>query len=358
MSERENLIPDFDFEVDSPVLENTQEEETVEEQTVEQEQEENPTVATDFNPEPIEEQEQEQETETSTPEYGEGADPNIVAAYNFYKDRGIIKGDYEDEFDGSPEKFEEIMLKEDERKYGEVYDYIVGNSPDFAKSLVELVLNKGANTTPEEVQELFEITKPSEIKAEDLSEEDGAAEYLKSYYMQKHGDTEDEALERIDLLRDRNKLTKEAETIFKNEEQIKQQLAQSKVDQAKQETQQQKAREEAFNQSFIGSIKETPWRDDLKEKVAQEFYSGAFKQRMDHIFQNPTALSQLVNFMRYYDGKTFNLSEFEKSIASGTNEKRKSNIQSYWSNNVTSGGVHKNSEQSDGIDLTKYEIEI
>jgi len=357
MSEKEGLIPDFDFEVDSPVLEDNQEEqqeETTEVNESQEKEESTPTVATDFNPE-ITEEEQESSIDNQA-NYGENADPNVVAAYQLYKDKGIIQGEYED-FDGTPESLQEIMLKEDERKYGEVYDYIVGNSPDFAKNLVELILNKGADTTKEEVQELFQMTQPSEISAEDLESEEGAVGYLKKHYMTKYGDSEEEAEERIDLLKDRDKLNKEAKTIWSEEQNVKQQLAQAKIEKAKETKAQKEARQKAFEENFVNSIREQEWRDDLKQQVAQEFYSGNFKKRMDHIFNNPKALSQLVNFMRYYDGNRFNMSEFEKSIASKVNKKRKDNIQNYWSTNVGSGGV-KREPDSDQLDLTNYEIEL
>lgn len=353
--EQNNIVPDFDFEVDSPVLEDIEKTEELESTTSPEEEEEQNTPS--FSIEDPLEQEKDPESKTEEENFGDNANPDVVAAYKFYKDQGIIKNDYED-FDGSPESLQTILRKEDENKYNDVYNYLYERSPEFAQPLLELILNKGSELTPEEALEIFEISKPAEFKSEDLDDEGKAADFLKSHYMETYGDTAEEAEERIDILKDRDKLSKEAKIILDKEEDVKRRLAEAKVTQAKEDSALKQQKKQEFENAFLSTVKESPWRDDLKQEVVQELYTGQFKKRITHIMNNPNALTQLVHFMKYYDGKEFKLDRFEKAISSRLNNKRKKNIQNYWSNNVGSGGRVSNQEKPNTLDLTNYEIEL
>lgn len=350
-TENNNIVPDFEFEVDSPIFGDESEEETKSEDTPKEEESEGKEYSI-FDP-----LEKEEETKVeSDDQYGENANSDVVAAYKFYRDNGIIENDYKD-FDGSPEALQEILRQEDEQKYNQIYGYIVENSPDFAKPLLELVLTKGSELTPEEAGELFKLTKPSEVNPEDLKTDEGAEKYLVDYYMQTHGDTVEEAAERVDLLKDRGKLQKEAATVHGKEESVKEQLTKVKIERAKEDQKQVEARQQAFESTFVDSIKNSGWRTDLQREVAEEFYGGMFKKKMEHAYNNPKILPYLVLWSKFYDGKTFNADAFEKAIVSKQNLKRKNNIQNYWSTNVGSGGK-KVDDAEQSIDLSDYEIEL
>lgn len=326
------IVPDFSLEVDSPI----------EDDVIEDQQQESP----------------EGDEEESGPSFNlaEDADDNIVSAYQFYKDNGIIEGEYED-FDGTPQSLATILEKEDAKKYDAVYQHLHNNSPEFARPLLDLILTKGNELTLEEASEIFQYVKPTEYSTEDMKDEEKATEFLRGYYAKEFDETPEEVEERIDLLKDRNKLTKEAEVLFNKENEFRQKFVEKKVEEAKLTKEQREQQEAAFASSFNKSMDELNWRSDLKEEVTRELYSGNHKTRVEHIYNNPKALTKLVHFMSYYDGKDIDMDSFMKEYTSDASKKIKKNIRDYWSGSIGKSRSSRDQDK-DTFDLSDFEIEI
>lgn len=335
---KEQLVPDFDLEVDSPedFKSNYAEEDT-------------------SGPDSVDDDSDEKDAVEEEIQFPDDADRNVVAAYRFYREKGYIREDHKD-FDGSPEALQTILAKEREADYEDVLSYLYESSPEFAKPLIEIIINKGKDATAEEIQELFSIAKPSAFNVEDLGKEEKAAEYLKQYYMSVFEDSEDEAEERLDLLRDKNKLTKEAQKILSIENERKGTIINKAVEDSATLRAQREQAEKAFEQQFAASM--NTWRKDTIEKTREEFYTGAFKQRIENMLGNPKVLPMLVHFASFYNPNTgeLDMTSFYKEAANSNVSRKKDNIQNYWNTSIgrSSGEIDENPK----LDLSKYEIEL
>jgi len=256
---------------------------------------------------------------------------DVLAIYNIYKDQGIINE--RENFDGTFESLHQAIVEDANKRQEELITSIFQSVPEFAQPLFELAINKGGDLTQADLKELIEISQTPAFTKDDLSSEEKAAQFLTQVYMRDYEEDEEGAAERIDLLKDRGRLQKEATTEYERQERLKSDLIDNKVQEAKAAKLQREQAQQQFQQSFVDNLKSLEWQDQRKEAVQQELFSGNFKERVEHVMQNPAALARLIDFMSYYDGDDFDLSAYQKQAFSPATKKVKDAVQQYWSGN-------------------------
>ena len=293
----------------------------------------------DFNDQPPGSAEEGGEANEPKLELAEDADPNVVAAYQYYKEQGLITND--SPFDGTLDSMYQVMQKEDELRDERIFTQIVGYVPDFARDLTQLLLAKGADLTKEELIGFFDLLREPEVTTESLQQEDVAEQYLLKYYTTVKKEDEDTAKELIGLLKGKNKLSAEAKFIFEQDALIKGKQVQTKVDAAKQNRQDTKATAAKFESEFLEGIKAQNWQKPKMQQVYNEFYSGAFKTKLDEVLSDPKNLLVLVDLMSKYDPakKEFDVEGWKKQVTSKDVKKAGDVLRNYWGSTGTRGGV-------------------
>lgn len=280
-----------------------------------------------------EEQTSQEVTEETSVEEPKEVQPNddVLAIYNIYKDQGIIEE--REDFDGTFESLHQAIVDDANKRQEQLVTSIFQSVPEFAQPLFELAINKGGDLTQDDLKELIEISQAPSFTKDDLSNDEKAAQFLTQVYMREYEEDEEGAAERIDLLRDRDRLQKEATKEYERQERLRSELIDNKVQEAKALKEQREQAQRQFQQSFVQNLQGLEWQDKRKQVVQEELFSGNFKQRVEHIMQNPAALAQLIDFMSYYDGDNFDLSAYQKQAFSPSNKKVKDQVQKYWSGN-------------------------
>lgn len=292
----------------------------------------------DFLPDFDDFEEVDQEEVEQFNELPEGGDPNVVAAFEYYKDSNFFTVDTQ-EFDGTEEGLQNLFAKQAEASKNS----FLGNVPEFAKPLVELVQLKGNSFTEDELIEALNIIKP---KAQDFSDEDYAEQYLRES-MAKDGLDADEIDEEIEELRYKDKLSKTAERSYKKDIQLGRTKLDEKVQTLKVQQEQELRDAQTFVNQFQQTLNELPWSNDLKQAIQQEFSTGTFKNKLESVFQSPKDLADLVAFIKHYEpAKGFNLETYQKAAFSPTSKKIANRVKSYWGNNSNSQ-VYKQSKDND-----------
>ncbi len=291
----------------------------------------------DFLPEFDDFEEVEQE-EIEIDDLPEGGDPNVVAAFEYYKDNNFFSVDTQ-EFDGTAEGLQNLLAKQAEH----TQNSFLNNVPDFAKPLIELVQLKGQSFTEDELVEALSIIKPTK---QDFSNEDVAEAYLRES-LSKDGYDQDEIDEEIEELKYKDKLAKAAERAQKKDIQLGRTKLEEKVQQVKQSQEQEMREAQEFVGKFQQTLNELPWSTELKTAIQQEFSTGTFKAKLESVFQSPKDLADLVAFIKHYEpAKGFNLETYQKAAFSPTSKKIANRVKSYWGNN-SSAQVYKPSKDQE-----------
>lgn len=263
----------------------------------------------------------------------EDADPNVVAAFEYYKDNNFFSVDTQ-EFDGTAEGLQSLLAKQAEASRNS----FLNNVPEFAKPLVELVQLKGQSFTEDELIEALNIIKP---QAQDFTNEEVAEKYLRESFA-KDGMDEDEIEEEIEELKYKDKLAKTAERTYKKDIQLGRTKLEEKVQQVKVAQEQEMRDAQEFVNKFQSTLNELPWSNELKQAIQQEFSTGTFKTKLETIFQSPKDLADLVAFIKHYEpAKGFNLDTYQKAAFSPTAKKIANRVKNYWGNGSRSGQVYK-----------------
>jgi hypothetical protein len=252
-------------------------------------------------------------------------DDNAVAAFNYYKDNNFLTIDHE--FDGTFDSLKEALDKQAQVS-------LVGaiqNFPSFLQPIIEYATLKD-DITPEEVANFLMQYQPPSFTEDDLRNDTDLAENYLSNSLKQEGLDTDEIEDRIDYLKDRNQLAKEAVRQFKKDETNRESEMNYQLEQVRQQEQVEQQQQEVFVQNFGQVLNDTNWRTDHKQVIAHEFTSGNFKTRMEHVFENPKALVKLVDFLANYDGEDINLDRYKKSAFSPSVKGVKDTVEKYWSN--------------------------
>lgn len=291
-----------------------------------------------------------EKTDSTEKEYGDDADDNAIAAYQYYVDNGLLAGEYE--FDGTFDSLMTGLSKQLETYQEQVYNNLINSSPEFARPLIELSLLKGENFTLDEMMEVLNVVKPSEYTMDSLKEEDIAVSYLTELY-KSEGYSEDEIEDKIDFLKDRDLLAKEATSIFKKESKYKGDFVKSKVDSVKQEIADEEQRQQRLVQDFANEIKGAKWSAGKQKQVFDEFTTGTFKGKVEKALENPKALMQLVDLMTYFDGEKFDYDKLKKQFSDAGEVKKK--IANYWQGDKMKSSQPAGKRKMDD-DLTNFEL--
>jgi len=294
----------------------------------------------DFLPEfdDFEEVVEQDEVEEIFDEIPEGGNPNVVAAFEYYKDANFFTIDTQ-EFDGTEEGLQELFAKQAEASKNS----FLGNVPEFAKPLVELVQLKGQNFTEDELIEALNIIKP---QAQDFSKEEQAEQYLRES-LAKDGYDNEEIEEEIEELKYKDKLGKAAERAYKKDIQLGRTKLEEKVQTLKVQQEQELRDAQEFVGQFQKTLNELPWSTELKKAIQEEFNTGTFKAKLEAVIQSPKDLADLAAFIRHYDPtKGFNLDTYQKAAFSPTSKKIANRVKSYWGNN-SNAQVYKQTKDND-----------
>lgn len=265
----------------------------------------------------------------------ENADPNVVAAFEYYRDNNFFSVSTDD-FDGTPEGLQTLLTNQ----WQHSQQSLINNAPEFAKPLIELVQLKGSNFTEDELVEALNIIKPPTL---DLKDEAQAESYLRASYA-KEGMTEEEIEEEIEELKYKDKLTKAAERAQKVEQKLNKTTLIDKVEQAKVQQANEMKDAQEFVAKFQQTINELPWQAETKQAIQEEFQTGKFKQKLETIFQSPKDLADLVAFVQHYGSNGFNLTAYQKAAFSPTVKKVRDTYKNYWGNTA----ITSNKKQSNG----------
>lgn len=272
-------------------------------------------------------------------------DPNAKAIFDIYRDEGFITSE---EFGGTYDSLREVLLKETQQLEDNVFKAIVESPPDFARPLVEMVLTKGNTLTKEELLEFASSLQEPSYSEDNLPSE----QFLSNYYKTELGWDDDDINSRLEDLKDKEKLEDEAKRLFKKQNQETTTRQQAKLEEIRQQREQQKAQAQQFITNFTSTITEN-YQKPKAQKLYNEFTTGAFKQKLEDMLTKPEFLHQLVNFVSYYDGKKIDMETFKKEAFSPSTTQIQNNVQRYWSSN-TQSGVQTNQEPGKKkIDLSK-----
>jgi len=327
----DDFLPELDFDFEeqddtTPIVTNNQddsEEEKIEDDNLEDDSEDESTDAID-------------------------TDENAVAAFNYYKDNNFITIDHE--FDGTFDSLKEALDKQAQVTLVNAID----NFPSFLRPIIEYATLKD-DITPDEVANFLMQYQPPSFTEDDLRNDTDLAENYLSNSLKQEGLDTDEIEDRLDYLKDRNQLTKEAVRQFKKDETNRESEMNYQLEQVRQQEQVEQQQQEVFVQNFGQVLNDTNWRNDHKQVIAHEFTSGNFKTRMEHVFENPKALVKLVDFLANYDGEDINLDRYKKSAFSPSVKGVKDTVEKYWSNSSLA-----NNKSSKGgnpkIDLSELEL--
>lgn len=296
---------------------------------------------TDFLPE-FDDFEEVEELEDEIDDLPEGGDPNVIAAFEYYKDNNFFSVDTQ-EFDGTAEGLQTLLAKQAEASKNS----FLNNVPDFAKPLVELVQLKGQSFTEDELVEALSIIKPQK---QDFSNEETAEAYLRES-LAKDGLDSEEIEEEIEELKYKDKLAKTAERAYKKDIQLGRTKLEEKVQQVRVQQEQELRDAQEFVNQFQQTLNQLPWSDELKTAIQQEFSTGTFKSKLESVFQSPKDLADLVAFIKHYTpNKGFNLETYQKAAFSPTAKKMADRVKNYWGNNSKSQ-VYKQSSKTDEYEL-------
>lgn len=325
----ENNLPEFEFSLEEefPVDTPKEEVETTDEPT------ENSTD------EPITQGDPFEVAETVTEETTEGTE-HYKALLEFYKDKGLVNYD---EYDGSVEKFEEILTNNINNYYEQVENEIIGAAPDEAKSVMEYILAKGADFKREDLSQFLTSSVPEEF------DDNSAKNYLLSIYTDKLGKSKAEKL--IEALEDDGNLVEEAKTEAEQTRAKLKEQEQAIVQQTKEQKAQAKARQMEFKQNLSKELESFKWPKEIKDNVINDLYSGQVQAKTKEIVKYPKALLQLTNYLRYLDPKTGEINEeqFAKQSYSKAASKLKSDLDKHFRSSAFSKGTTKQDKQDNNV---------
>lgn len=351
-----DFLPEFDFDLDNDGLDikvdDVEDHEGTQSDLKEVTDSDDNTDSTPDNDVLEEDSEETEDGDTKDDEDSPEKDESIEKLFQVYLDNGLIDEKFKGEFKGTAASFAEILEKQQEEKEVTIRNSILESvHPDY-RDLVKILLNKGENLTHEDFQNYFSAAASNELTEDDFENEDIAQTFLKSYFMNTFGDTEDEALEKIELLGD--KVTEKAKLLFLKEKEIQQKLLSKAAEESEEEYKKRKQNIEQFKKSIETEIKEAPYKPNFKSKLVSSLKTGEFKETLSQITRNPKALVQLAAIVSFYDPKTgqIDLNKVVKTVATKDLKNFKESIEEALSSNKSRSTARVNKDKSE----TRYEF--
>lgn len=329
--EPEEVLENIEEEDKGNILDNF-EEETIEEET------------------PITDQE---EVEEQNDEITDEDKQYYKQLFDYYKKDGFFTE--EEEFDGDPEKFEELLNKKKVSLVTDAQELLLAQLPDNRKRLLEYTL-ANPNATDEDILNFFEVDNYQPIDVDLFEDEKTSREFLKTYLMQERGDDEETANDYLDVLEDKGKLNQQAKQIAKHINDQQEQLREQKIQEAQQIKQARNEQYKKFHDGFVDSLNSLEWDKKIKKEIYNTMYSNKLTELSNEVFKHPLAAIQLVNYMRFFDPKTGKIdeTEFEKSAFNPTMKKAKSKIQQSFRSSDAGSGNKKDSSSTNKKKSIKY----
>jgi len=195
-------------------------------------------------------------------------DPNAQAIYNIYRDEGFINS--EDEFGGTFEALRDTLIKESRTREDAILTSLVGSTADFAQPLLEVILNKGADLNKEEFFNLVNSLQDPSYDKNNLNSE----AFLTDYYSSNLGWSEEDIQDRIDKLKDTNRLDAEATSLFERYEATKKKAVDDTVQSARDSRQNRNQQLADYNAGIQNAFRSN-YVPDKARTLQKEFMTGA-----------------------------------------------------------------------------------
>lgn len=286
-----------------------------------------------FDQEELDEQPEvlEEEIETSDPieeepqESPETNDADKVLArltYDKYVSLGILEPDekFDETFDYIETQLEDVPAK--------LLNQALSELSDEGRSVLEFISAGGNNITKDEIIAFVEAWKEESRTSFDV--EDEARSYLEERY-RKEGRKAIGA--QLDELEDNGELLAEANKLLQEENTKTKKIIETKREQTREE-------KEAEKQWYSAIGEELKALNYSKKKVEQIQKTMPRGTEVIHAAaKSPKAYIQLIDFLSKWNGKEFDLSDFEKQAQSKTVNKIQEAISK---TNISSGGAKTN----------------
>lgn len=279
------------------------------------------------------EQVEQSEEQENVPENAE----HFKALLSFYKDEGLV--DFEDDaFDGTKEKFAEILRQQRVKEQEMIQNSIIEAMPEEAQTIVEYILTEGADLTPSKLKSFLDVAEQSNTVPE-IKDDSSAKAYLLEKYAKLHGD-QTIAEKFVETLEDDGKLLDRAKTELDKDKEEAKKLAEAKIAESKQSKAQREQAQRQFQENLTKELQNTGWKPEVQQAVYNEIFSGNLKEKTSSIVNYPKALAKLTNYMRYFDPKTGDIDEeaFAKIAYSNAARNLKDTIDRHFSQSGAFGG--------------------
>jgi uncharacterized short protein YbdD (DUF466 family) len=300
----------------------------------------------------------EEESEVETTEDSQFISP----VFNYYKDNDFFDVLGEDiEAPKTEEEFFELIEKREAKVESTMLDNIhqgyLAGVPDYVKGVMDAVINLPENSqlSKEQFTQLLEYAKPSELTEESFSKEEIAEQYIKEHY----NDLPEETVEdMIASLKDTNKLADSAKALFLKDTNSKKGVLDKFVNDASALSQREEERKQQFHQNFANNFQKLSWREDRKKFLAQEYRTGNWEKRLEHLKSNPEVLHHLIDFVGRYNGKELDLDSYAKTLESKATKKVSKKIDSYFKKPVASTSTETIRKNSGNLDFDLKEFNL
>lgn len=271
-----------------------------------------------------------QEKSTESSDYSPQEIEAAKTAFQIYVDQGLFEKPEDEELEVTPDVVAEKLVESANQRAQAFLDQGVQRLPDWAQRLLRLSYAKGNQITPDEVEELFELVKPTTYQESDLDDAEKAKAYLEDYHS-KRGYPKNTVTEIIESLEADGKLVDQAKVFLKSDETQRLKKADEKVEAAEEQRKGYLESKEKFDEGFSTALEDTNWKREKKQQIVQEFYTGQFKQKFDKILrEHPNALIQLVDIFSYFKDGKFDLEAYKKEAFSPSVAKVKNNMGKYF----------------------------
>lgn len=245
------------------------------------------------------------------------SDEDAIATFKTLRDKGILPVG-EDVSVSSWEELDEYIT--DIPKM--VMENIISSAPNEAQKVIQYAFTKGNDLTKEDLKDFINLYLEDSNAVEVDTAEDARNVLAKVYKEQ--GMRQSVINATLDALEDEGEdiLVDEAKKFSKT----------SKADDKIKEVETQKAveleRQKEYFTSFNTEVNQLELSAQRKKIIQEEMTKGITNEKLNSVIADPKAITQLVNFLSYYDDKTksFNFKDFVNQTFSKKAEEMKSNI--------------------------------
>lgn len=253
----------------------------------------------------------------------------------FWKDEGLVN--YEGEFDGSKERFAEILRQQRLSEQEAIQAGIIDAIPEQAQALVEYILTEGEALSIEKLKGFLELE--SEVQSiPEITNDEAAKAYLLNKFAKIHNQSMAEKF--VEALEDEDNLVFTAKAEIEKDKANVAGIEQQRIEQAKLERAQRQQEQEQFASSLNTELRSLGWKSDIQKAVYDDIFSGAVRDKTASLAKYPKALLKVTNYLRFLDPKTGDIDEtaFAKAAFSDAAKELKSTIERNFSRSGVFGG--------------------